>query len=188
MSNSTVVEVIDPRGQFSSGEKIYTNSGNAQVVSVSGKSSFFAKSNTLIMSVSNLSDIGFVDGEGIFQPATGAIGTLALGNTSSISINDVDGSFITEEPIFGNTSGVQANISRIRGPFSIVGVDTGANGEIIGIDSYEVLTTLQVNGSIGALNSMDIANVAGHFTYTSTIEGANSGANGVITTVSMQAY
>jgi hypothetical protein len=188
LSNSTVVEVIDPRGQFVSGEKIFTDSGNAQVASVSGKSDLFTKSNTVVISVNNLTDIGFLNGEIIFQPATGATGTLLLGNTSVISVTDVDGTFITAEPIFGSNSGVQANLSRVEGPFSIIGVDSGANGEITGIDSYKVNITLQVNSSIGALNSMDVSNVAGHFTYGDVVVGSNSGANGTITTVSIQAY
>lgn len=188
LSNSTVVEVIDPQGQFESGRKIFTDSGNAQVVSIGGKSDGFTKSNTVIMRITNLTDIGFTDSEVIIQPATGASGTLSLGNTSYISVNDVSGSFNNIDPIVGQTSGVQADITGIEGPFAIIGVDSGANAEILSIQFDKVLTTLIVNSSVGAINTLTVANVAGQFTYGGVVVGANSTANAVTTSVEIQAY
>jgi hypothetical protein len=155
--------VVDPRGQFTPGLKIYTATGNAHVISVAGKSDAFTKSNTVVLTISNLTDIGFADGETITQPATGASGTLSLGNTSSISVNDVVGTFNNIDPVFGGTSGVQAGVSRISGPFSIIGATSGANAQIGVIQSTRVTTTLNVNTSVGALNTFGISNVSGQF-------------------------
>ena len=188
LSNSTVLEVVDPRGQFVSGDKIYTTTGNAQVIALGGKSNLFTKSNTVIMRIGNLSDIGFTNNEIITQPATGAQGTLALGNTTYITINDVSGTFDTINPVVGSTSGVQADVSSINGPFAIIGATTGANAEIIAVQYNRVLTTLTVNSSVGAINTLTVANVAGHFTYNSVIQAANSSTNATITSVELQAY
>lgn len=188
LANSTTIEVIDPRGQFEPGQKALTTSANAQVIAVVGKSDAFTKSNTVVISINNLTDIGFLDGETISQPATGATGTLSLGNTSSISVNDVSGTFNTIDPIFGGTSGVQADVSRISGPFSIIGAESGANAQIGVIQSTRVTTTLDVDTSVGALNTFGISNVSGQFLYNSTVVGVDSLANGTITTVQIQAY
>ena len=188
LSNSTVIEVIDPRGQFVSGDLVYTTSGNAQVVALGGKSNMFTKSNTVIMRVANLTDIGFANGEVIKQPATGATGTLALGNTTYISVNDVSGSFDIINPIVGQTSGVQADVSSINGPFAIIGATTGANAEILAVQYDRVLTTLAVNTSVGAINTLTVANVAGQFTYGGVVLGSNSAANATIATTEVQAY
>jgi len=188
LSNSTVVEVIDPRGQFVSGDTVYTASGNAQVVALGGKSNMFTKSNTVIMRVANLTDIGFANGEVITQPATGAAGTLALGNTTYVSVNDVSGIFDTINPIVGQSSGVQADVASINGPFAIIGATTGANAEILTVEYDRVLTTLQVNTSVGAINTLTVANVAGQFTYGGVIAGSNTTANATIATIEVQAY
>lgn len=188
LSNSTVIEVIDPRGQFLSGEYVYTSTGSAHILSIGGKSNLFTKSNTVIMRVANLTDVGFANGEIITQPATGASGTIALGNTTSISVNDVTGTFNTINPIVGSTSGVQADVSNIDGPFSIIGATSGANGDIGTIQSDRVTTTLVVNSSIGAINTITVANVAGQFVSSGSITGANSEATATITSVEIQAY
>lgn len=188
LANTTTIEVIDPRGQFEPGQKVLTASANARVVAVAGKSDAFTKSNTVIMSINNLTDIGFQDGETITQPATGATGTLSLGNTSTISVNDVTGIFNIIDPIFGSNSGVQADVSRINGPFSIIGANSGANAQIGTIQSTRVTTTLDVDTSVGALNTFGISNVSGQFLYNSTLVGVDSLANGTITTVQIQAY
>jgi hypothetical protein len=188
LSNSTVLEVVDPRGSFVSGDKVYTSTGNAQVTALGGKSNLFTKSNTVIMRVANLTDIGFANGETIRQPATGAQGTLALGNTTYVTINDVAGSFDIINPIVGSTSGVQADVSSINGPFAIIGATTGANAEIIAVQYDRVLTTLTVNSSVGAINTLTVANVAGQFSYNGVITASNSSTNATITTVEIQAY
>lgn len=188
LANTTVVEVIDPRGQFNSGDYIYTSTGSALIMSLGGKSNLFTKSNTVVMRIANLTDIGFANGETITQPATGASGTIALGNTTYISINDVSGTFDTINPILGSNSGVQADISSINGPFAIIGATSGANAEIIAIQSDRVLTTLTVNSSVGAINTINVANVAGQFTYNGVIVGANSEANATITAIEVQSY
>lgn len=188
LSNSTVIEVVDPRGQFEPGQKVFTSNGNAQVISVGGKSDNFTKSNTVIMRISNLTDVGFMDSEVITQPATGAYGTLSIGNTSYISVNDVSGTFNAINPIVGQASGVQADVTLIEGPFAIIGATSGANAEIIAIQEDRVLTTLAVNSSIGAINTLTVANVAGQFTYGGVIVGANSSTNATITSVEIQAY
>lgn len=188
LSNSTVVEVVDPRGSFVSGELIYTTSGNAHVLALGGKSNMFTKSNTVIIRVANLTDIGFANGEVVTQPATGARGTLAIGNTTYISINDVSGTFNTIDPIVGSTSGVQADVSSINGPFAIIGATTGANAEIITVEYDSVLTTLAVNSSVGAINTIVVANVAGQFTHSGVVVGSNTSTNATITTVELQSY
>lgn len=188
LSNSTVVEVIDPRGQFVSGDKIYTSTGNAVVTALGGKSNMFTKSNTVIMRIANLTDIGFTNNEIVTQPATGAQGVLALGNTTYVTINDVSGTFDNINPIVGANSGVQADVASINGPFSIIGATTGANAEILTIQYNRVLTTLTVNSSVGAINTLTVANVAGQFTYNSVITAANSSTNATITSVDLQAY
>lgn len=188
LSNSTVLEVVDPRGSFTSGEMIYTSSGNAQVMALGGKSNLFTKSNTVIMRIANLTDIGFANGEVIRQPATGAQGTLALGNTTYVSVNDVSGIFNTIDPIVGSTSGVQADVSSINGPFAIIGATTGANAEILTIEYSKVLTTLTVNSSVGAINTLTVANVAGQFTHGGVVVGSNSSTNATITSVEVQSY
>lgn len=188
LSNSTVLEVIDPRGSFVSGDKIYTSTGNAQVIALGGKSNLFTKSNTVIIRVANLTDIGFANGETVRQPATGAQGTLALGNTTYVTINDVSGTFDTINPIVGSTSGVQADVSSVNGPFAIIGATSGANAEILTIQYNRVLTTLTVNSSVGAINTLTVANVAGQFSYNGVITASNSSTNATITSVELQAY
>lgn len=188
LSNSTVVEVVDPRGSFDSGQLVYTTTGNAHVLALGGKSNMFTKSNTVVMRIANLTDIGFANGEIITQPATGARGTLAIGNTTYVSVNDVSGQFNTIDPIVGSTSKMQADVASINGPFAIIGATTGANAEILTIEYDRVLTTLAVNSSVGAINTLVVANVAGQFTHSGVVVGSNSSTNATITTVELQSY
>lgn len=189
LSNTTIVEVIDPRGQFKSGEDLYTTTGsNAHVLAVVGKSADFSKSNTVIVRIANLTDVGFQNGEIITQPATGASGTISTGNTTFVSINDVSGVFDSINPVVGANTRVQATVEDVNGPFPIVGAESGARAEILVIESDKVLTTLTVNSSVGAINTLNVANVSGNFTYNSVIVGSNSTTNATITTVEIQAY
>ena len=189
MSNSTVVEVIDPRGQFVSGKMAFTISGNASILAIGGKSSLFTRSNTVVLSIGNLSDIGFQDGEILRQPSTGAQGYVNIGNTSTVSVGNTSGTFNPSSgPVIGMTSGVQATVSRVNGPFSIYGSTSGANAVITAIEQTSVVTTLAINSGIGALNTFGVANVSGQFLYNSTVLGANSSANATIVSVEIQAY
>lgn len=189
LSNTTVVEIIDPRGQFKSGENIFTTTGsNAHVLSVAGKSTDFSKSNTVIIRIANLTDVGFMDGETLTQPATGASGVISTGNTTYVSVNDVSGVFDVINPVVGHTTRVQATVQEINGPFAIIGANSGASAEILVIVNDRVLTTLAVNSSVGAINTLNVANVSGSFTYNSVIVASNSSTNATITTVEIQAY
>jgi hypothetical protein len=100
----------------------------------------------------------------------------------------VSGTFDIINPIVGQTSNVQADVTAIEGPFAIIGAESGANAEIINIQYDKVLTTLTVNSSVGAINTLTVANVAGQFTYGSVVVGANSSTNAAITSVEIQAY
>ena len=129
-----------------------------------------------------------MDGETLTQPATGASGVISTGNTTYVSVNDVSGVFDVINPVVGQTTRVQATVQEINGPFAIIGANSGASAEILVIVNDRVLTTLAVNSSVGAINTLNVANVSGSFTYNSVIVASNSSTNATITTVEIQAY
>lgn len=184
-SNSSYILVGNTRGEFLPGYKIETSTGNASIIGLGGKKDDFTITDKVLLLISDLTTAGFANGETVQQISTGATGTLTLANTTQLHVENVTGTFVASEEVYGETSNTTANILSVLGPFGIIGVTTGAVANVITLESPYTNVSL---GVITTINNLKLSNVNGTFATSSNAYGRTSGTVANVETVKVTLY